>query len=201
LGLGPAASFLRCLIQPPPAKAVEAALAALQEVGAITVFPASADSAAAAAAFGNSTPSELSSGASSSSNMASLAGSTSAAAAAAARGWDEVHAEEHRAAAAAAGGVEVLTPLGRLLAVLPLEPRLGKLLVMGAALGCLAPALVSAEIGECFESCGRVCGKSLLRCRQECCWPYVAGWQGLQQKYPVRQVGKLPVMGHLHLGA
>jgi HrpA-like RNA helicase len=40
--------------------------------------------------------------------------------------------------------VEVLTPLGRLLALLPLEPRLGKLLVMGAALGCLAPTLVSA---------------------------------------------------------
>jgi HrpA-like RNA helicase len=41
--------------------------------------------------------------------------------------------------------VEVLTPLGHLLAVLPLEPRLGKLLVMGAALGCLAPALVSGD--------------------------------------------------------
>jgi hypothetical protein len=62
----------------------------------------------------------------------------------AARGWDAGDAEDFHpaAAAAAAGGVEVLTPLGRLLAVLPLEPRLGKLLVMGAALGCLAPALV-----------------------------------------------------------
>lgn len=42
----------------------------------------------------------------------------------------------------AAAPVEQLTPLGRLLALLPLEPRLGKLLVMGAALGCLAPTLV-----------------------------------------------------------
>jgi HrpA-like RNA helicase len=33
--------------------------------------------------------------------------------------------------------------LGRHLAMLPLDPHLGKLLVMGAALGCLAPALVS----------------------------------------------------------
>jgi ATP-dependent RNA helicase DHX29 len=41
--------------------------------------------------------------------------------------------------------VEMLTPLGRLLALLPLEPRLGKLLVMGAALGCLAPALVGHQ--------------------------------------------------------
>jgi hypothetical protein len=76
--------------------------------------------------------------------MASFAGpaAAAAAAAAAARGWDNDHEDAH-GAAAAAGGVEVLTPLGRLLAVLPMEPRLGKLLVMGAALGCLAPALVS----------------------------------------------------------
>jgi HrpA-like RNA helicase len=51
------------------------------------------------------------------------------------------------AAAAVEGPVEVLTPLGRLLALLPLEPRLGKLLVMGAALGCLAPTLVSYAQG------------------------------------------------------
>lgn len=51
------------------------------------------------------------------------------------------------AAAAAAAPVEQLTPLGRLLALLPLEPRLGKLLVMGAALGCMAPTLVSRAHG------------------------------------------------------
>jgi hypothetical protein len=39
---------------------------------------------------------------------------------------------------------ESLTPLGRHLAVLPVDPRLGKLLVLGAVLGCLAPVLVSA---------------------------------------------------------
>jgi HrpA-like RNA helicase len=44
--------------------------------------------------------------------------------------------------AAAAAASETLTPLGRLLALLPLEPRLGKLLVTGATLGCLSPALV-----------------------------------------------------------
>ncbi|KAG1663311.1 hypothetical protein FOA52_006270 [Chlamydomonas sp. UWO 241] len=39
---------------------------------------------------------------------------------------------------------EVLTPLGRHLAQLPVEPRLGKLLVLGALLGCAAPAVTIA---------------------------------------------------------
>ena len=43
-----------------------------------------------------------------------------------------------------ARGREALTPLGRHLAGLPLDPRLGKLLLYGAALGCLAPALTIA---------------------------------------------------------
>ena len=63
---------------------------------------------------------------------------TAAAAAAGGANWED----DPTKAAAAAAPVEQLTPLGRLLALLPLEPRLGKLLVMGAALGCLAPALV-----------------------------------------------------------
>ncbi|GIM09480.1 hypothetical protein Vretimale_13310, partial [Volvox reticuliferus] len=55
------------------------------------------------------------------------------------------------AAAAAAGSIpppstphEVLSPLGRQLALLPVAPRLGKLLVVGALLGCLAPAITIA---------------------------------------------------------
>jgi ATP-dependent RNA helicase DHX29 len=39
---------------------------------------------------------------------------------------------------------EALTPLGRHLAALPLDPRLGKLLLYASALGCLAPALTIA---------------------------------------------------------
>lgn len=39
---------------------------------------------------------------------------------------------------------ETLTPLGRHLAALPVDPRLGKLLLMGAMLGCLGPALTIA---------------------------------------------------------
>ena len=39
---------------------------------------------------------------------------------------------------------EALTPLGYHLAQLPVQPRLGKLLVLGACLGCLAPALTIA---------------------------------------------------------
>ncbi|KAF5835639.1 P-loop containing nucleoside triphosphate hydrolase protein [Dunaliella salina] len=37
-------------------------------------------------------------------------------------------------------GPEVLTPLGHHLAQLPVDPRLGKLLVLGCVLGCLGPA-------------------------------------------------------------
>ena len=37
-----------------------------------------------------------------------------------------------------------LTPLGRHLAALPVEPRLGKLLVLGACLACLGPAATIA---------------------------------------------------------
>ncbi len=39
---------------------------------------------------------------------------------------------------------EQLTALGTHLAALPVEPRLGKLLVLGACLGCLAPVLTIA---------------------------------------------------------
>lgn len=41
---------------------------------------------------------------------------------------------------------EALTALGHHLAQLPLEPRLGKLLLLGAALGCLSPALTMAAV-------------------------------------------------------
>ena len=39
---------------------------------------------------------------------------------------------------------EVLTPLGRHLAQLPMEPRLGKLLVTATFMGCLSSALTIA---------------------------------------------------------
>jgi ATP-dependent RNA helicase DHX29 len=39
---------------------------------------------------------------------------------------------------------EALTPLGHHLAGLPLDPRLGKLLLLGASLGCLGPAVTIA---------------------------------------------------------
>ncbi|EFJ53272.1 hypothetical protein VOLCADRAFT_86387 [Volvox carteri f. nagariensis] len=45
---------------------------------------------------------------------------------------------------AVAAALEVLSPLGRQLALLPVGPRLGKLLVLGALLGCLAPAVTIA---------------------------------------------------------
>lgn len=143
LGLGPAGSFLRSLIQPPPQKAVEAALTTLQEVGAITLSTSAAAAAEAGAEAAEADASGLlapqtdapatagiqAQGHSTGSGIGSRGGTSGGAA--------------DGAAAAAAPAAEVLTPLGRLLALLPLEPRLGKLLVMGAALGCLAPVLVS----------------------------------------------------------
>lgn len=77
LALGKAGDFLQEVLQPPPEKAVAAALAALQVLGALD--------------------------------------------------------EE-----------ECLTPLGRHLAQLPMEPRLGKLLVTAAFMGCLSGALTIA---------------------------------------------------------
>eukprot|EP00887_Chlorella_sp_A99_P005373 scaffold1.g5373.t1 len=81
LRLGRAAPFLAKVLQPPPDRAVAAAVAALQEVGALT-------------------------------------------------------------------GGEELTPLGHHLAALPVDSRVGKLLLLGAALGCLAPAL---SIAACLS--------------------------------------------------
>jgi HrpA-like RNA helicase len=77
LGLGKASDFLAEVLQPPPEKAVVAAVAGLRMLGAVD-------------------------------------------------------------------GEEALTPLGRHLAQLPLEPRLGKLLVTAAFMGCLSAALTIA---------------------------------------------------------
>lgn len=150
LGLGPAASFLPTLLQPPPPKAVQAALTGLQEVGAITLLPISSDDSSA------DVGSSVSGGSSSGSAGRGPGRATAAAAAGGGTGGDDAdELQRQYAAAAGAGFVEVLTPLGRLLALLPLEPRLGKLLVMGAALGCLAPALVRG--GPCLQHCRRMC--------------------------------------------
>jgi ATP-dependent RNA helicase DHX29 len=115
LGLEPAAAFLREVIEPPPGRAVEAALGALVEVGAMELGGAwEVEEKRRGEGSGSST----------------------------------VAAEQEaraRARARAAGvAAERLTPLGRHLAALPMEPRLGKLLVLAAALGCLSPALTIA---------------------------------------------------------
>lgn len=103
--LGPAATFLSQVLDPPPARAVASSLKALEQVGAIILDNTATASAARGAAEA----------------AVVLAGSSNQ----------------------KSENVEVLTPLGHHLAVLPTEPRLGKLLVMGACLGCLSPALVS----------------------------------------------------------
>jgi HrpA-like RNA helicase len=131
MSLGPAASFLSEVIEPPPHKAVTASLAALADVGAINL------GAATGSNLGPAQQSEAG-GPDVTSGAAVVAGGGA--------GWAP------SAAAGGAGGgggaeveqAESLTPLGRHLALLPLEPRLGKLLVMGACLGCLAPALTIA---------------------------------------------------------
>ena len=148
--LGPARRFLESVIEPPPVKAITASVAALVEVGALLVGPAAAAAIAAAAGSGGGggvggAGAQASSSGRSSSSIGASAQSTGAAAPAAAAA--DKGGRSGTAAGAAEGGggedLEVLTPLGRHLAMLPLDPRLGKLLVMGASLGCLAPALVS----------------------------------------------------------
>lgn len=46
-------------------------------------------------------------------------------------------------------GGEVLTPMGRLLSILPLDPGTGRMLIMGAVMKCLDPVLTAAA---CFSS-------------------------------------------------
>ena len=48
-----------------------------------------------------------------------------------------------------ASGGEILTPMGRLLSVLPLDPGTGRMLIMGAVMKCLDPVLTAAA---CFSS-------------------------------------------------
>lgn len=48
-----------------------------------------------------------------------------------------------------ASGGEFLTPMGRLLAILPLDPGTGRMLIMGAVMKCLDPVLTAAA---CFSS-------------------------------------------------
>jgi len=147
MSLGPAASFLSEVIEPPPPKAVTASLEALVDVGAITLGgPVASDSGAAALSSSTAAAAVAGGVRGGSGGAAAAAGSGNSTAAAAGGGAAGAAAE--RAQGGADGGVisdapsEALTPLGRHLALLPLEPRLGKLLVMGACLGCLAPALV-----------------------------------------------------------
>jgi HrpA-like RNA helicase len=120
MSLGPAASFLSEVIEPPPPKAVTASLQALADVGAVTLGGPDAPVPAATLPAAADAPGMAGAG-----DVAGGGG----------------------AAEAAGGAAEALTPLGRHLALLPLEPRLGKLLVMGACLGCLAPALVRRALG------------------------------------------------------
>ncbi|CAE8626229.1 unnamed protein product, partial [Polarella glacialis] len=54
------------------------------------------------------------------------------------------------------GGSDLLTPLGHRLALLPIEPRLGKTLLCAAALGCLSPvALIVASLSAPRDPFGR----------------------------------------------
>ena len=98
LGLGPAAPFLSRVLEPPPARAVEAALESLRSVGALEALPQT-------------------------------------------RGGDDEEDEDEDEVKRHS---ERLTPLGRHLAQLPVDARVGKLLLMGALLGALSPALTIA---------------------------------------------------------
>ncbi len=117
MGLGPVSDFLARVLEPPQPRAVTAALEVLRHVGALDTAPAP-DTAAK-----TSTP------------TTTTGGTPSAASAAGGGGGGAGGANTQR---------EVLSPLGRHLALLPVSPRLGKLLVLGALMGCLAPAATIA---------------------------------------------------------
>ena len=101
LGLGPAGPFLSRVLEPPPARAVEAALESLRSVGALEALPVKR-----ASDDGDDDDDD-----------------------------DDESEQQHS---------ERLTPLGRHLAQLPVDARVGKLLLMGALLGVLSPALTIA---------------------------------------------------------
>ncbi|GLI66501.1 hypothetical protein VaNZ11_010328 [Volvox africanus] len=127
MGLGPVSDFLSQVLEPPQPRAVTIALEVLRQVGALETAPPAAATAIAAVASGGVTAVH---------NSAAAGGATGAAG----------------GVPPATAGVqpsigpprEVLSPLGRQLALLPVAPRLGKLLVVGALLGCLAPAITIA---------------------------------------------------------
>ena len=53
-----------------------------------------------------------------------------------------IHASSERRSAASSSETEVLTPLGRHLAFLPMDPQLGKALICGCLFRCLDPVLI-----------------------------------------------------------
>ena len=118
--LGPRALLARAP-EPPTAKAICAAVRNLEEIGALMSV------AAAPAGPVTTLPDD---GASSDG-----------------KGGDADEGAAHAAELSkedAEDALYVLTPLGQHLARLPLDPRLGKLLVLGAALRCVEPALTVA---------------------------------------------------------
>lgn len=52
---------------------------------------------------------------------------------------------------------QVLSPLGRLLAQLPLEPFVGKMIVYAAVLRCLSPVSIMAAATMCQSPCEHLC--------------------------------------------
>jgi len=127
LGVPSPAAFLARALQPPPRASVDAAMRNLLELQAL----APASSPAPSSSSSSSSPSSSSS-------------SPGAA-------WEDLGPNPNRPAAAttpaaaiASGGSCELTPLGFHLASLPLDPRLGKLLLLSCLCGCAERALTVA---------------------------------------------------------
>ncbi|KAG2438593.1 hypothetical protein HXX76_005143 [Chlamydomonas incerta] len=137
MGLGPVSEFLARVLEPPQPRAVTAALDVLKQVGALEppAPVASASTSAATAAQQQPGQPQLPQPQAPAQPQAQSPGQVA---------MPLTTASIASAAAAAAARREVLSPLGRHLALLPVAPRLGKLLVVGALLGCLAPAVTIA---------------------------------------------------------
>ncbi|KAG2435548.1 hypothetical protein HYH02_011842 [Chlamydomonas schloesseri] len=144
MGLGPVSEFLARVLEPPQPRAVTAALEVLKQVGALE--PPAPPASSAALTTAPQQPQQLQPPPQQPGQVAAqpLPQPLPQAQTPGQVAMPQTSASLAAAAALAAARREVLSPLGRHLALLPVAPRLGKLLVVGALLGCLAPAVTIA---------------------------------------------------------
>ncbi|GFR43277.1 hypothetical protein Agub_g4341, partial [Astrephomene gubernaculifera] len=136
MGLGPVSEFLSRVLEPPQPRAVAAALEVLRQVGALEVQQGGAGGGGGGGG-GQAAQGGQAAAAAATPDAAAAAPAPSAPPLPWTRGLTNPSSPTTTCR-------EVLSALGRQLALLPVSPRLGKLLVVGALLGCLGPAATIA---------------------------------------------------------